>query len=466
MTGIELYSTTAANNNSTPPNGWPEGQAPSTVNDCARQMMASIRTWYEDAQWIKWGDTTVYVGATQFKIAGSDVTSRYTVGRRVRAVGSSTGTIYGTITVSAFSTDTTVTVVWDSGSLSNETLTISIGILTLTSGAGVVSAPFTDTVAIIKGSSDATKLVRFEVDGLTTGTTRVVTVPDADGTLAYLASPTFTGTPAAPTATVGTNTTQIATTAFVQAAAAVLSSQISGFIPSSITGSSTTGALTVSVGQAANSTGVAYVSKATTTSWAVSNGNAVNGYQGGTTLPNSSVIHFFMCSGASGTGSFASTSLAPTLPSGYDVYYRRVFSLNTTGAGALIAGTARETHGGAMKFFLTSEIVDVSVTNLGTSRTLYSLTVPSGTGLQVEPIMRATTTSSATTIITSPDEVDVAPLLDSTHSYDIANTSGGTGGVYMSGLLTDTSGRIGARASTTGVALYVFNHGFVDFRRI
>lgn len=36
---------------------------------------------------------------------------------------------------------------------------------------------------------------------------------------APLASPTFTGTPAAPTATLGTNTTQIATTAFVQAAA-------------------------------------------------------------------------------------------------------------------------------------------------------------------------------------------------------------------------------------------------------
>jgi hypothetical protein len=37
---------------------------------------------------------------------------------------------------------------------------------------------------------------------------------------APLASPTFTGTPAAPTATAGTNTTQLATTAFVQAAVA------------------------------------------------------------------------------------------------------------------------------------------------------------------------------------------------------------------------------------------------------
>jgi hypothetical protein len=39
---------------------------------------------------------------------------------------------------------------------------------------------------------------------------------------ADLASPTFTGTPAAPTATSGSNTTQIATTAFVAAAAAAL----------------------------------------------------------------------------------------------------------------------------------------------------------------------------------------------------------------------------------------------------
>lgn len=41
-------------------------------------------------------------------------------------------------------------------------------------------------------------------------------VLNTGATVALLASPTFTGTPAAPTAAVGTNTTQIATTAFVQ----------------------------------------------------------------------------------------------------------------------------------------------------------------------------------------------------------------------------------------------------------
>lgn len=39
------------------------------------------------------------------------------------------------------------------------------------------------------------------------------------------ASPTFTGTPAAPTASIGTSTTQLATTAFVQAAIATVNAQ-------------------------------------------------------------------------------------------------------------------------------------------------------------------------------------------------------------------------------------------------
>ena len=46
MSNISAYSQTAASNNATPPNGWPEGQSPSSVNDCAREMMAGIAKWY------------------------------------------------------------------------------------------------------------------------------------------------------------------------------------------------------------------------------------------------------------------------------------------------------------------------------------------------------------------------------------------------------------------------------------
>jgi len=49
-------------------------------------------------------------------------------------------------------------------------------------------------------------------------------------TYAALGSPAFTGTPTAPTATLGTNTTQIATTAFVQAAVSAGSSAVWGSI--------------------------------------------------------------------------------------------------------------------------------------------------------------------------------------------------------------------------------------------
>lgn len=74
------------------------------------------------------------------------------------------------------------------------------------------AAAFFDTNPVVKGSVDATKQVRFEVDGLTTATTRVLTVPDADLTLVgvdtaqtltnkTLTAPTLTapslGTPAA-----------------------------------------------------------------------------------------------------------------------------------------------------------------------------------------------------------------------------------------------------------------------------
>jgi hypothetical protein len=49
---------------------------------------------------------------------------------------------------------------------------------------GGTTAPFTDSTALVKGSADATKLVRFEADGLTTATTRAVTVQDRNGTMA------------------------------------------------------------------------------------------------------------------------------------------------------------------------------------------------------------------------------------------------------------------------------------------
>lgn len=120
MTGIELWSTTAADNDSAAPNGWPEGMPPSGVNDTGRQMMAAVREWYETAEWINLGHTPTYIGATSFSVTG-DQTTTYQIGRRIKAYGTTPFTIYGTISNSAYASVTTVTVTWDSGSL-NATL--------------------------------------------------------------------------------------------------------------------------------------------------------------------------------------------------------------------------------------------------------------------------------------------------------------------------------------------------------
>lgn len=115
MSGIESWSTTPANNNQSPPFGWPAGILPSQVEPIGRQMMTSLAAWYQAAEWINYNFTPTYVSATQFTLPGN-VTPTFHVGRRVQATDGSTS-VYGTITVSAFTTLTTVTVAWDSGVL-------------------------------------------------------------------------------------------------------------------------------------------------------------------------------------------------------------------------------------------------------------------------------------------------------------------------------------------------------------
>lgn len=50
MSNISQWNVSAASNNVAPPDGWPEGQPPSTVNDCAREMMAAVARQYEEMQ--------------------------------------------------------------------------------------------------------------------------------------------------------------------------------------------------------------------------------------------------------------------------------------------------------------------------------------------------------------------------------------------------------------------------------
>lgn len=126
--GLWNWSTTAANNATADPSiNWQEGQAPSTVNDSARAMMAAIAAWYQAPEWLNYGDTPTYVDGTHFTVPGN-LTGRYSVGRRVK-VTVTAGTVYGSITASVYTSLTTVTVAWDSGSLDSGLSEVDVGMI-------------------------------------------------------------------------------------------------------------------------------------------------------------------------------------------------------------------------------------------------------------------------------------------------------------------------------------------------
>jgi len=142
-TFLGKYNTTAANNSATGTGAVSvaEGMLPSNINNAFRSVMADIRQHYNEAEWIEYGDgagtyTATYASGTSFTIDGTDVTSIYHAGRRVKVVASTPGTIYGTVSSTSFSTNTTVNVTWDSSSLSNEAITsVHIGVLSKTNNS-------------------------------------------------------------------------------------------------------------------------------------------------------------------------------------------------------------------------------------------------------------------------------------------------------------------------------------------
>jgi hypothetical protein len=114
-TFLGKYDTTAANNTATGTGSVSvaEGMLPSNINNAFRDIMADIRQHYNVAEWIEYGDgagtyTPTYVSGTSFTIDGVDVTAIYHAGRRIKLTAATPGTIYGTVSSTSFSTNTTV----------------------------------------------------------------------------------------------------------------------------------------------------------------------------------------------------------------------------------------------------------------------------------------------------------------------------------------------------------------------
>lgn len=84
-----------------------------------------------------------------------------------------------------------------------------------TSATTTKKVAMADVAEFVAGATVITSLIPGDSDDLTEGTTNLYYTTARSSLKADLASPTFTGTPAAPTAAADTNTTQIATTGYV-----------------------------------------------------------------------------------------------------------------------------------------------------------------------------------------------------------------------------------------------------------
>ena len=128
---VSSYSTTASSNTAINGVNISEGMSPSDGNNAIREQLKDVRSVWNDKEWFLLGDgdgTTTFTRASATSITvASDISSTYHVGRRVKVVGSNTGTIFGKIATSSYSSpNTTVTFTFDSGTINSGDTTVSV----------------------------------------------------------------------------------------------------------------------------------------------------------------------------------------------------------------------------------------------------------------------------------------------------------------------------------------------------
>ena len=128
---VSSYSTTASSNTAINGVNISEGMSPSDVNNAIREQLKDVRSVWNDKEWFILGDgdgTTTFTRASATTVTiSSNITSTHHVGRRVKIVGSNTGTIFGRISASAFSSpNTTLTFVFDSGTINSGDSTVDV----------------------------------------------------------------------------------------------------------------------------------------------------------------------------------------------------------------------------------------------------------------------------------------------------------------------------------------------------
>ena len=160
---IANFSTVAANNGNRLASGtMNEGMSPSQVNDGVRSLIASIRQYYNEAEWIEYGTGNATCNYT--RVSGTslsmpvDVTNIYTVNRRVKIIDGGGATLYGRVTSVAFSSpSSTLVFEFDGGATlgSGNPTSVKHGIIGATN-TSLPSVVPTGTIQMYGGASTPT----------------------------------------------------------------------------------------------------------------------------------------------------------------------------------------------------------------------------------------------------------------------------------------------------------------------
>ena len=154
---------------------------------------------------------------------------------------------------------------------------------------------------------------------------------------------------------------------------------------------------------------------------------------------------------------FSTSATSPSMPTNYD-YKRRLGSIVRVG-GAIELFTQYDDL-----FLLSSPVVDVNVSNLGTSSSTYALaSVP--TGIIVKAVIGAfvwKVANYAAVYVRALTQTDLAAAYNTTANvYDPSNGGGNSNNLEV---MTDTSAQIAARSSVTSTNLIVITRGWIDTR--
>ena len=180
---ISNFSTTASNNTSINGVSIAEGMSPSDVNNALREYSKDLRTVWNDKEWFLLGSgnqTVTYTRASATSVTiNADVSSTYHVGRRVKVTGTATGTLYGKIATSSYSSpNTTVTFTFDSGSINSGDTTVSVFVGSVFNNPSVPvidTDAMTEDSAILPPSQQSVKA--FVESGTVTMTNKTLTSP-------------------------------------------------------------------------------------------------------------------------------------------------------------------------------------------------------------------------------------------------------------------------------------------------